>query len=81
VRTIFNLSVEALTALFFAASIGVGAGVAATSFTHRLGDGLKVALLAFLVAAATFGYVMWRTYRPQRRAAPRSRPLEATPSR
>ena len=81
-RTIFHLLIEALTALFFAASIGIGAGVAATSFTHRLGDGLKVAVLAFLIAAATFGYVMWRTYRPQRRVAPSSpHALEATSSR
>ena len=81
-RTIFHLALEALTALFFAASIGIGAGVAATSFTHRLGDGLKVAVLAFLIAAATFGYVMWRTYRPRRRAVPSGqRAVEAAASR
>ena len=78
---IFDLSIEILTALFFAASIGIGAGVAAISFTHRLGDGLKVAVVAFLVASATFGYVIWRTYRPlHKAAAPRSRSLEPASS-
>jgi membrane protein implicated in regulation of membrane protease activity len=82
VRTTFHLSVEILTALFFAASIGVGAGVAAISFTHRLGDGVRVAVAAFLVASATFGYLIWRTYRPeQKAAAPRSRSLEVASSR
>jgi membrane protein implicated in regulation of membrane protease activity len=81
-RVIFDLSIEILTALFFAASIGIGAGVAAISFTHRLGDGLKVAVAAFLVASATFGYVIWRTYRPQLKApAPRPRTLEAASPR
>ena len=70
-RTIFHISLESLTALFFAASIGIGAGVATISFTHRLGDGLKVAVVAFLIASATFGYVIWRTYRPRSRAAVR----------
>ena len=81
-RTIFHLTIEILTALFFAASIGIGAGVVATSFTHRLGDGLKMALVGFLVASATFGYLIWRTYRPQHRAAPaRPHSLEAASSR
>ena len=81
-RTMFHLTIEILTALFFAASIGIGAGVVATSFTHRLGDGLKMAVVAFLVASATFGYLIWRTYRPQHTAAaPRSRSLEPASSR
>ena len=49
VRTLLHLPVEIATAFFFAASIGIGAGVVATSYTHRLGDGLKMALVAFLV--------------------------------
>jgi membrane protein implicated in regulation of membrane protease activity len=82
VRTFFHLSLEVLTALFFAASIGIGAGVAATSFTHRLGDGLRVALVAFLTAGACFAYVIWRNYRPLEKApAHRSRPVEVVASR
>lgn len=64
-RTLLHLPLEIATAFFFAASIGIGAGVVATSYTHRLGPALKVALVAFLVAAASFGYVIWRSYRPR----------------
>jgi membrane protein implicated in regulation of membrane protease activity len=82
VRTFLNASVETLTAFFFAASIGIGAGVAATSFTHRLGQGVWVAGIAFLVAMASFGYVIWRTYRPLDTASGhRPRALEAHSSR
>jgi hypothetical protein len=65
VRTLLHLPLEIASALFFAASIGIGAGVVAVSYTHRLGDGVMVAPLAFLVAAAAFGYAIWRTYWPQ----------------
>ena len=68
-RTFLNISLEVLTALFFAASIGIGAGVAATSFTHRLGDGLKVTLVAFIAACACFGYGIWCSYRPMDKVA------------
>lgn len=64
-RTLLHLPLEIATAFFFAASIGIGAGVVATSYTHRLGDGLRVAALAFLVTAAGFGFVIWRNYRPR----------------
>lgn len=64
-RTLLHLPLEIATAFFFAASIGIGAGVVATSYTHRLGDGLKMALVAFLVAGAGFGYAIWRAYRPE----------------
>jgi hypothetical protein len=37
-RALIYLPVEIATAVLFAGSIGIGAGVAATSFTHRLGD-------------------------------------------
>jgi hypothetical protein len=63
-----HLTVEVATAFFFSASIGVGAGVAAISFSHRLSDGFLCALLAFLLAGTAFGYVLWRQYRP---AAPK----------
>jgi membrane protein implicated in regulation of membrane protease activity len=64
-RALLRLPLEIATAFFFTASIGIGAGVAAVSFTHRLGDGVKAAILAFVLAAATYGYLIWRTYRPQ----------------
>jgi membrane protein implicated in regulation of membrane protease activity len=71
VRNLLHLPLEIATALLFAASIGIGAGVVATSYTHRLGDGLKMALVAFLLAAGGFGYVIWRHYRPQRKSTVR----------
>lgn len=64
-RTLLHLPVEIATAFFFAASIGVGTGVVAISYTHRLGDGLKMALIAFLAAAAGFGYAIWRSHWPK----------------
>jgi hypothetical protein len=64
-RSLLYLPVEIATALLFAASIGIGSGVAVISFTHRLGDGLNVAVAAFLAAAAGFGYAIWRSYRPR----------------
>jgi hypothetical protein len=67
-RTLLHLPLEIATAFFFAASIGIGAGVVATSYTHRLGDGLRAAAAAFLVAVAGLGFVIWRNYRPQRRS-------------
>ncbi len=66
-RNLLYLPLEIATAFLFAASIGIGAGVVATSYTHRLGDGLKMAVVAFLVAAGGFGYVIWRNYRPHRK--------------
>jgi len=70
-RTMLHLPLEIATAFFFAASVGIGAGIVATSYTHRLGDGLKVAVVGFLVAAAGFGYVLWRNYRPRSKSAVR----------
>jgi len=68
VRNLLHLPLEIATALLFAASIGIGSGVVATSYTHRLGDGLKMALVAFVLAAGGFGYVIWRHYRPHRKS-------------
>ena len=70
-RTLLLLPLEIATAFFFAASIGVGAGVAAVSYTHRLGDGFRIALAAFVAATFGFGYAIWRQYRPRsRKSAP-----------
>jgi membrane protein implicated in regulation of membrane protease activity len=62
-RTLLDLPAEIATAFFFAASIGIGAGTVAASHTHRLVPGFQVALAAFLVAAASFGYAIWRSRR------------------
>lgn len=78
-RTFLNISLDILTSLFFAASIGVGAGVAAVSFTHRLGNGLRVAAVSFLAAFASFGYAIWRSYRPLERVPVHAaRPMSAS---
>jgi hypothetical protein len=76
VRTLLHLPQEIACAFFFAASIGIGTGVVAVSYTHRLGDGLKVAPIAFLVAAAGFGYAIWRNYRPERPLAKPQVPMQ-----
>ena len=54
---------EIATALFFAAAIGVGAGALVAGRTHRLLPALHVALGAFAIAAASFGYAIWRNHR------------------
>lgn len=59
-RTLLELPAEIATALFFSAAVGIGAGVVAASHTHRLAPAFQVALAAFLVAAASFGYAIWR---------------------
>jgi membrane protein implicated in regulation of membrane protease activity len=62
-RDLIELPAEIATAFFFAASIGVGAGAVAASHTHRLAPTFQVALAAFLVAAASFTYAIWRSRR------------------
>jgi hypothetical protein len=76
VRTLLHLPLEIACAFFFAASIGIGTGVVAVSYTHRLGDGLKVAPFAFLLAAAGFGYAIWRSHRPQQTTAVPRAPMK-----
>lgn len=82
-RTFLNIALEVLTSLFFAAAIAIGAGAAATSFTHRLGDGLRAAAVAFIAASACFGHVIWRTYRPLEKVPANhgARPVGAASSR
>jgi hypothetical protein len=70
-RSLLYLPVEIVTAFFFAASIGIGSGVAVISYTHRVSDGLKMALIAFLAAAVGFGCAIWRQYRPRPKRAER----------
>ena len=73
VRTFLQFVSDAACAVFNMASIAVAAGTLAAIYTHRLRDGLLVALAAFLCAGAGFGYAMWRTYRPRRKPMFRSR--------
>lgn len=72
-RTFLHFLSDAACTLLNVASSAIAAGTVATIFTHRLRDGLLVALAAFLCAGAGFGYAMWRTYRPRRRPMFRSR--------
>jgi len=82
VRALLELPVEIATAFFFAASVGIGAGVVAASRIHRLGPALLVALAAFVVAAASFGYAIWRNHRSRsRRMFRRIRVVAATAQR
>lgn len=62
-RTLLDLPAEIATAFFFSASIGVAAGTITASHTHRLVPACQVALAAFLVASASFGYAIWRARR------------------
>ena len=61
--TLLELPREIATALFFAAAIGVGAGALVAGRTQRLLPALHVALGAFAIAAASFGYAIWRNHR------------------
>ena len=65
-RLLLRLPLDIATSFFFAASIGIAAGVVAISYSHRLSDGLKFGLLGFLIAAGGFGYFIYRTYWPAR---------------
>jgi hypothetical protein len=63
VGTLLELPREIVTALFFAAAIGVGAGALVAGRTQRLMPALHVALGAFAVAVVSFGYAIWRNHR------------------
>lgn len=81
-RTLLDLPVEIATAFFFAASVGVGAGTVVASHTHRLVPAIQVTLAVFAVAAASFGYAIWRDHRSRsRRMFRRIRPVAAAARR
>ena len=65
-RSLFQLPLDIATAFFFSASIGIAAGIVAVSFSHRLGDGALYGIASFALAAATFGYLIWRSFSPRR---------------
>jgi hypothetical protein len=63
VGTLLDLPREIATALFFAAAIGIGAGAVVAGRTQRLLPAFHVALGAFAIAAASFGYAIWLNHR------------------
>lgn len=70
--TFLELPREIATALFFAAAIGIGAGALVAGRTQRLVPAIHVAVGAFLVALASFGYAIWRSHRGRSRRMFRS---------
>jgi membrane protein implicated in regulation of membrane protease activity len=65
--TLLDLPREIATALFFAAAIGIGAGALVAGRTQRLLPAFHVALGAFAIAIASFGYAIWRNHRRRAR--------------
>jgi len=65
VPTFLRFISDAACAVLNVASIAVAAGTVAAIYTHRLRDGVLVALGTLLFAGAGFGYSIWRTYRPR----------------
>jgi hypothetical protein len=63
VGTFLELPREIATAFFFAATIGVVAGTLVAGQTHRLLPAVQAAAGGFAVAAASFGYAIWRNRR------------------
>lgn len=67
-RTPLHLLSAASAAFLHAASIGVAAGTVGCIFTQRIEIVVRVALVAFLIGGALFGYGIWRSLRPGRSA-------------
>lgn len=65
-RTLLHFLSDAACAALNVASIAVATGTVAAIYTHRLRDGVLVALATLVFAGAGFGYSIWRTYRPRR---------------
>ena len=65
--TLLELPREIATAFFFAAAIGVAAGAVVAGRTQRLLPALHVALGAFIIAAGSLGYAIWRSHRARSR--------------
>jgi hypothetical protein len=60
---LLELPREIATAFFFAAAIGIATGAVVAGRTQRLAPAFPVALGAFAIAAASFGYAIWRHHR------------------
>jgi hypothetical protein len=58
-----RLPLDIMIAMLFAASIGIAMATVASALTHRLEAGLRAGIVGLLLAAACFGYHLWRTYR------------------
>ena len=69
-RNFVSSAANAACVLLYMASMAVVLGAVASIYTHRLRDGLLVALGAFVFASAGFGYSAWRTYKSRRRPSP-----------
>jgi hypothetical protein len=74
---LLELPREIATAFFFAAAIGIATGAVVAGRTQRLAPALPVALGAFAIAAASFGYAIWRNHRWRARRMFGPRPLSA----
>jgi hypothetical protein len=72
---LLELPREIATAFFFAAAIGIATGAVVAGRTQRLAPALPVALGAFVIAAVSFGYAIWRNHRWRSRRMFRPRPL------
>lgn len=75
---LLELPREIATAFFFAAAIGIATGAVVAGRTQRLAPALPVAAWAFAIAAASFGYAIWRNHRWQSRRMFGPRRLDAT---
>jgi hypothetical protein len=65
--TFLHATSDTATALLHAASIAIVAGAIAAACTARLRIGVIVGVCALIVAAAGFGFSLWRTYGPATR--------------
>jgi hypothetical protein len=74
---LLELPREIATAFFFAAAIGIATGAVVAGRTQRLAPALPVALGTFAIAAASFGYAIWRNHRLRARRMFGPRPLGA----
>jgi hypothetical protein len=65
--TFLHATSDTATALLHVASIAIAAGAIAAACTARLRIGVIVGACALIVAAAGFGFSLWRTYGPSTR--------------
>jgi hypothetical protein len=65
--TFLHATSDTATALLNVASIAIATGAVAAACTARLRIGLIVGACALIIAAAGFGFNLWRTYGPSTR--------------
>jgi len=66
-RLWYHLITDTGSAVLFALSLGAGASILGASVTRSLLGALVGALIGAAIGGAGFGYVLWRTYKPQLR--------------